>query len=97
MIHQYKLTGYNIVLDIYSGSVHCVDEVAYDVIAMYEENDKQTVIDAMLAKYGDREDVTAEEIAECYDDVTALKEQGKLFAPDTYRDKAFDFKNRKFF
>ncbi|MBR5602296.1 MAG: radical SAM protein, partial [Clostridia bacterium] len=94
MIHQYKLNGYNIVLDIYSGSVHCVDEVAYDVIAMYEENDKQTVIDAMLAKYGDREDVTAEEIAECYDDVTALKEQGKLFAPDTYRDKAFDFKNR---
>ena len=94
MIHQYKLNGYNIVLDIYSGSVHCVDEVAYDMIAMYEQNDKQTIVDAMLAKYGEREDVSAEELSECYDDITALKEQGKLFAPDTYRDKAFDFKNR---
>ena len=94
MIHQYKLNGYNIVLDIYSGSVHCVDEVAYDMIAMYEQNDKQTIVDAMLAKYGEREDVSAEELAECYDDITALKEQGKLFAPDIYRDKAFDFKNR---
>ena len=37
MIHQYKLNGYNIVLDVFSGSVHIVDEVAYDVIAMYEE------------------------------------------------------------
>ena len=77
MIHQYKLNGYNIVLDIYSGSVHCVDEVAYDMIAMYEQNDKQTIVDAMLAKYGAREDVTAEELAECYDDITALAEQGK--------------------
>ena len=33
MIHQYKLNGYNIVLDVYSGSVHLVDEVAYDIIA----------------------------------------------------------------
>ena len=36
MIHQYKLNGYCIVLDIYSGSVHVVDPVAYDVIALYE-------------------------------------------------------------
>ena len=27
MIHQYKLSGYNIVLDVYSGSVHAVDDV----------------------------------------------------------------------
>ncbi len=94
MIHQYKLNGYNIVLDVYSGSVHCVDEIAYDMIAMYEANDKQTIVDAMMAKYGEREDVTEAELVECYDDITALAEQGKLFAPDVYRDKAFDFKNR---
>ena len=94
MIHQYKLNGYNIVLDVYSGSVHAVDEIAYDMIGMYEANDKQTIIDAMMEKYGAREDVTEAELAECYDDITALAEQGKLFAPDVYRDKAFDFKNR---
>ena len=35
MVHQYQLNGYNIVLDTCSGSVHVVDDVAYDVIAMY--------------------------------------------------------------
>ena len=63
MIHQYKLNGYNIVLDIYSGSVHAVDEIAYDMIAMYEHSDKQTIIDAMMEKYAGREDVTPEELA----------------------------------
>jgi uncharacterized protein len=37
MLHQYKLKGYNIILDVYSGSVHCVDEVAYDVISMLDK------------------------------------------------------------
>jgi uncharacterized protein len=36
MIHQYKLNGYNIVLDVFSGSVYCVDDVAYDIIELYE-------------------------------------------------------------
>ena len=44
MIHQYKLNGYNIVLDIFSGSVHAVDEVAYDMIQLYEINDKGAII-----------------------------------------------------
>ena len=37
MIHQYKLSGYNIVLDVYSGSVHAVDDVAYDAIALIDQ------------------------------------------------------------
>ena len=37
MVHQYQLNGYNIVLDSCSGSVHVVDDVAYDDIAMYKE------------------------------------------------------------
>lgn len=36
MIHQYKLNGYNIVLDVYSGSVHAVDELAYAAIALID-------------------------------------------------------------
>ena len=51
MIHQYKLNGYNIVLDVFSGSVHCVDDLAYDVIEMYENSDKENIIKAMLEKY----------------------------------------------
>ena len=94
MIHQYKLNGYNIVLDAYSGSVHCVDDVAYDVIAMFENHTKDEIINAMLEKYGTRDDVTAEDIADCIDDVTQLKEAGKLFTDDKYENLAFDFKKR---
>ena len=43
MIHQYKLNGYNIVLDVYSGSVHVVDDVAYDIIGMYEGHTKEEI------------------------------------------------------
>ena len=94
MIHQYKLNGYNIVLDVYSGSVHVVDEVAYDIIGMYENSEPDEIVTAMMAKYGDREDVNEAEIQECIVDVTALKEAGKLFTQDTYAGMAFDFKKK---
>ncbi len=94
MIHQYKLNGYNIVLDVYSGSVHCVDDLAYDVIEMYEKNSREEIISALLEKYKDAPDVNAKEISDCIDDVEELKEQGKLFTEDKYENLAFDFKKR---
>ena len=48
MIHCYKLGGMNIVLDVCSGSVHVVDEVAYDIIAMYETSTREAIVAAML-------------------------------------------------
>lgn len=36
MIHQYKNNGYNIIMDIASGSVHVVDDVVYDVVALMD-------------------------------------------------------------
>ena len=94
MVHCYKLGGLNIVLDTYSGSVHVVDEVAYDIIGMYEEKTTDQIVEAILAKYPNREDVTAGEIRQCCAEVAALKEQGKLFTPDTYREKAGELKQR---
>ncbi|MBQ4354167.1 MAG: thioether cross-link-forming SCIFF peptide maturase [Clostridia bacterium] len=88
MIHQYKLGSQGIVLDVCSGAVHAVDDVAYDIIAMFEENDRETVLAAVGEKYIGKDDITAEEIAECYDDVAALKEDGQLFAPDTFEASA---------
>lgn len=92
MIHQYQLGGYNIVLDICSGSVHVVDEVAYDIIALFENNSKGKIIEEISAKYADRSDVTADDIVECYEQVVALKESGRLFAPDTFEPVAGNLK-----
>lgn len=94
MVHQYQLNGYNIVLDTCSGSVHVVDDVAYDVIAMYKEHSADEIVAAMLEKYGDRPDVTEADLRQCLEDVASLEQAGKLWSPDTYADMAFDFKNR---
>ena len=88
MIHQYKLGDCNIVLDVCSGSVHLVDEVAYDIIEMFENSDKDTIIAAMREKYCSREDISNEDIDECYAQVVELKNSGKLFAPDTFEPMA---------
>ena len=93
MVHQYKLNGYNIVLDTCSGSVHVVDEVAYDIIEMFESSSEEDIVSAILNKYKDAPDVTREEVLECIEDVRALKEQGKLFSEDVYENLAFDYKN----
>ncbi|MBQ5838064.1 MAG: thioether cross-link-forming SCIFF peptide maturase [Clostridia bacterium] len=94
MIHQYKLNGYNIVLDICSGAVHAVDDIAYDIISMYQNESKERIIDAMCEKYLGLEDVTKEDILECYDQVTELKDSGKLFVPDTFEPMAGELKRK---
>ncbi len=93
MIHQYKLNGYNIVLDICSGSVHAVDNVAYDIIALFEDNSKDDVISSIHSKYADQ-GATTQDIEECYNQVVALKESGKLFAPDTFEPMAGKLKEK---
>ena len=94
MLHQYKLNGYNIVLDTCSGAVHVVDDVAYDIIAEYESRTRDEIVRHMLEKYSDRADVTEEEVNACIDDITALKEDGQLFTPDTFENMAGTFKER---
>lgn len=94
MVHQYKLNGYNIVLDTCSGAVHAVDDVAYDMIAAYQSTEREALVAELLQKYGERPDVTKEELEQCYDDIAALEKSGQLFTPDTYRDMAGTFKAR---
>ena len=91
MIHQYKLGGYNVVLDVCSGAVHVVDDVAYDIIAVFEQQDRDTVLAAMAEKYAD---ISADDIARCYDQVQELKDGGKLFAPDTFAPMAGTLKQK---
>ncbi len=89
MIHQYKQCGYNIVLDICSGAVHIVDDIAYDIISLYENKEKDEVIAEISKKYGD---VPRDEIIECYDQVTELKNSGELFTEDNFEPMAGELK-----
>ena len=78
MIHKFSMNGYNIVLDVDGGSVHILDDVAYELVDLYEENTKEEIIAKLEDKF------TAEQIDEAYDEITSLKEEGLLFTTDTY-------------
>ena len=91
MVHQYKLNGYDIVLDTASGSVHLVDDVAYDIIEMYKSRTPDEICAAVCAKYPE---VTREDVLECLDDIAALEEAHKLFTPDDYEELAGEYKER---
>ena len=94
MVHQYQLNGCNLVLDTCSGGVHVVDEVAYDIIALWPDHTPEQITAAILEKYAGRPDVTEGEVAECIADVAALVEGGKLYTPDTFAPMAGTFKER---
>ena len=93
MVHQYKLNGYNIVLDTASGSVHAVDEVAYDIIEMYKDKTEEEIVSKILEKYPDTEGVTREDILDCISDVKSLVDAGKLYSEDKYEPLAKVYKN----
>ncbi|MBR6740512.1 MAG: thioether cross-link-forming SCIFF peptide maturase [Clostridia bacterium] len=85
MIHQYRLMGYNIVLDVCSGSVHAVDDVAYDMISLFESLGR----DELIAKISsDRPDLPLSELEECYDQICELRDAGLLFADDSFEPQA---------
>ena len=90
MIHCYQFEGLNIVLDCYSGSIHMVDEVAYDMIQWYENEPADKVVAKAVEKHG----ISVEDASECLADIADLKTAGKLYAPDKYEHLAKDFRKK---
>lgn len=96
MIHQYKNNGYNIVLDVNSGCVHVVDDLVYDIIALYENMDTEAIVTEIMERYRVAGTVVKEqEIREAIEEMEELKEQGSLFTEDIYKDYIIDFKKRQ--
>ena len=91
MIHQYKLGGYNIVLDVCSGSVHLVDEAAYDAIAALGSGASEEDAAALLVRDHGFSEADARELL---GEIDGLREAGKLFSPDTFEPLAGELKER---
>jgi uncharacterized protein len=90
MLHQYKLGGMNMVIDTCSGSVHAVDDIAYELIGGFEEKTREELIEELSARFN----VQKSEIKEIYGDIAELKAAGKLFAPDDFEPMAGELKAR---
>lgn len=99
MIHQYKNNGYNIVLDVNSGSVHVVEDIVYDSIAFIvaehlekaskEEISKKLEESAELSKYDKKE------LSEVAEEVVELRDNEMLFTDDIYENSIHAFENRE--
>ncbi len=94
MIHQYKLNGYNIVIDANSGAVHTVDEVAYDIIGMYEDKSRDEIVSEITSKYA-ADGLSETDVDEVLEDIEALKKEGTLFSVDPFEEIAGDLKQKQ--
>lgn len=90
MVHQYKMGGYNIVIDVNSGAIHVVDDMTYDMIEMYESSDKDSIFTEMAKRYP----VHKDEIAEVWDEIAELIAAEELFTKDSYEPYITDFAKR---
>ena len=90
MIHRYKNNGYNIVLDVNSGSVHVVDELVYDIIGLLDEGKEEAFIHETLKGQYEETDIAA-----ALKEIQELKDAEMLFTEDIYRDAIEHFKERE--
>ena len=78
MIHTFKAVGQPMLLDVGSGAVHAIDELAYDVLEKWNDSTPAEIKAALAGKY------TAEELDEVIAELQQLEEIGALNAPDNY-------------
>ena len=102
MIHQYRNNGYNIVLDVNSGSVHVVDDLCYDSIACLEamnpdhtEATLQSEETSAYVKEQLGEKYKEDELKEALEDIAELTKAGQLFTKDIYEAYIGEVKSRK--
>ena len=94
MIHAYRLGGYNIVLDVCSGAVHVVDNAAFEMIRMFEDTDRDTLIETVHMLRPDDPAFSVSELSEIYTELEQLRDCGKLFTPDRFEPMADTLKKR---
>ncbi|MCR4750640.1 MAG: thioether cross-link-forming SCIFF peptide maturase [Lachnospiraceae bacterium] len=98
MIHQYKNNGYNIVLDVNSGSIHIVDDCVYDMVPLLEAIVKtgvsdETAIEAVCMA-SEHTSYSSREIEEAVRELLQLYRDGQLYTEDIYENYIIDFKKR---
>ena len=88
MLHKFSMNGINVLMDINSGAVHAVDDVAYDIADLYTEMSFDEICDKFSDKY------SREQLKEAADELEELKEAGMLYTEDEYEKVLEQVKNR---
>lgn len=82
MIHKYKLNGYNIVLDVNSGAVHVVDDLAYEILDFTDENMSENLSADIIEKLSEKYEKS--DILDTYSELYELYNNGQLYTKDEY-------------
>ena len=80
MIHTFKAVGQPMMLDVGSGAVHAIDDLAYDALSLWNDHTPEEIKSELAGKY------TAEELDEVIGELRQLEEIGAMNAPDNYDD-----------
>ena len=88
MLHKFSMNGINVLMDIYSGAVHAVDDVAYDIADLYPEMNADELAEKFADKY------SREQIYEAVEELKELKDAGMLYTEDEYEGVLEQVKNR---
>nr|WP_317359224.1 thioether cross-link-forming SCIFF peptide maturase [uncultured Tyzzerella sp.] len=89
MIHKYKMNDLNIVLDVNSGSIHCVDDISYDILDHYKKETLENITNILKEKYNEND------IKEAYLELKELEENEVLYSPDIFSNIIPEVDNRK--
>ena len=81
MIHKFSLNGYNIILDVYSGAVHVVDDLTFRLVDFTDENMTPQV---PAKAYDALSEYSAEDIDSAYAELFEIFNRGQLHAADDY-------------
>ena len=78
MIHTFKAVGQPMMLDVGSGAVSAIDDLAYDALTLWNDHTREEVKAELCGKYD------AAEVDEVIAELNQLEEIGALNAPDNY-------------
>jgi len=87
MIHKFKQGDLYFVLDVNSGAVHVIDEIVFDALEFYPQNNAISVIRSLKDKYPEQA------IKETLEEIDFLIENDMLFTNDAYVN-SIEFNNR---
>ncbi|NLI89378.1 MAG: thioether cross-link-forming SCIFF peptide maturase [Epulopiscium sp.] len=88
MLHKFTFENSKIVMDIYSGAIHIVDDIVYEMVDDFMESTREEIINKYSKKY-DKESVIG-----AIDEIQALIDNDLLFTDDVYKDIITEYKNR---
>lgn len=77
MVHAFEVNNYYIALDVNSGSIHSLDEIAYNILKAFPNDFSR---EAVFKKFEDKYD--EDTLNQVCDDILSLKEEGLLYSQE---------------